>query len=138
MRRLVLAAELLLLVAVIILPRCWQYSEVFVGDGVYFTDADCYSRMTRARICWEHPGTIVRHHEFENFPEGTSPHTTAPFDYAIVLSALCLKPFVSNPLDLAAAWISPALALAGGLFLWWWCRHLRMRYRWPALLLYAF
>ena len=138
MRPLLAALELLILLVCVVLPRCWNHEQVFVGDTVYFTDADCYSRMSRVRICWEHPGSIVRHHDFENFPSGVSPHTTAPLDYAIVFLALALKPFTTNPVDSAGAWISPLLGLAGGLYLWWWCRRLRFRYRWPALLLYAF
>ncbi len=131
------ALELILLAACVVLPRCWNLESVFAGQDVYFTDADCYSRMTRVRLCWEHPGTIVRHHEFENFPRGTSAHTTAPFDYAIVIAAVLITPFTANPVDTAGAWISPVVALAGALFLWWWCRRVKFHYRWPALLLYA-
>ena len=93
--------------------------------------------MTRVRICASHPGTIVRHHEFENFPQGTTPHTTAPLDYLILALALLLQPFTVQPIDLAGAIISPLLALATGWFLWWWSRRMKLRYRWAALLLFA-
>ena len=91
------ALEVLAFSALIVTTRCANWRDVFFDGGIYFSDADCYARMTRARLCYEHPGTIVRHHEFENFPAGITPHTTAPFDYAIVLLAACLRPFTANP-----------------------------------------
>ena len=138
MRRLLPALELVIVLVCVLFPRCWNVGDVFIGNDVYFTDADCYSRMTRVRACWEHPGSIIRHHDFENFPDGTTPHTTAPFDYLIVTTALLLKPFCLNPVDLAGAFVSPLLGLMAGLFLWWWGRRFRFRYRWAALFLYAF
>jgi hypothetical protein len=117
--------------------RCANYGEVFVGGDIYFTDADCYSRMTRARMCVENPGTIIRHHSFENFPAGTTPHTTAPLDYLIASLAGVLKPVTTRALDLAGAMVSPLLALMTGWFLWWWSRRSRLRYRGALLLLYA-
>ena len=131
------AAEILVFSALILGTRCANYQDVFVGGDIYFTDADCYSRMTRARMCAEHPGLILRHHSFENFPAGTAPHTTAPFDYLIVALAAALKPFTARALDLAGAIVSPFLALLGGWFLWWWSRRSRLRYRAGLLLLYA-
>ena len=77
--------------ALILVTRCANYGDVFFGGQINFVDADCYSRMTRARICFEHPGTIVRRHGFENFPIGTSPHTTAPFRLFIVATAMLLS-----------------------------------------------
>ena len=85
----------------------------------------------------EHPGLIVRHHDFENFPTGTTPHTTAPFDYLILALSILLEPFTAHPIDLAGAFISPLLALIGGWFLWWWSRRMKLRYRWAMLILYA-
>src|SRR5690242_15039223 len=93
--------------------------------------------MTRARICFEHPGTIVRRHDFENFPIGTSPHTTAPLDYLIVATATALTPLTNNPLDLAGALVSPLLSIALGIFVWWWSRRVQIRFRWGLLILYA-
>ena len=131
------AVEILILAALILSTRCANYQDVFVGGNIYFTDADCYARMTRARICAEHPGTIIRHHDFENFPQGTTPHTTAPLDYLIVGLSILLKPFTAQPIDLAGAIVSPFLALIGGLFLWWWSRRMKFSYRWILLILYA-
>jgi hypothetical protein len=74
--------------------------------------------MTRARSCFEHPGTILRHHDFENYPAGITPHTTAPFDYLIVGLAVLLRPFTHDALEPAGALISPFLALFSGWFFW--------------------
>lgn len=138
MRRAVIATiEIVLLIALILVTRCANYREVFVGGAVYFTDADCYSRMTRARMCAEHPGLILRHHSFENFPAGTAPHTTAPLDYLIVALGAILKPLTTQPLELAGALISPLLGVLTGGFLWWWSRQARLPYRGALLLLYA-
>lgn len=131
------ALEIALLVALIIGTRCANAPQVFVGGEIYFVDADCYARMSRARICYEHPGTVVRRHDFENYPCGISPHTTAPFDYLIVALAAALSPLTKNALDLAGAFISPLLGLGGGIFLYWWLLKNQVRFRWAALLLYA-
>jgi hypothetical protein len=132
-----LAAEILVFSALILATRCANYQEVFINGETYFSDADCYSRMTRARLCLEHPGLILRRHSFENFPAGTTPHTTAPFDYLIVALAAALKPFTARALDLAGAIISPFLGLVAGWFLWLWARRSGLRYRGALLLLYG-
>jgi len=93
--------------------------------------------MTRVQMCDAQPGLIVRHHAFENFPQGTTPHTTAPLDYLILSLSLLLKPFTAHALDLAGAFVSPLLALLGGWFLWWWSRRMKFQYRWVMLILYA-
>ena len=134
-RRTLNVIEIAILSLLILATRCANYQDVFVAGNIYFTDADCYARMTRVRMCSEHPGLIVRHHEFENFPTGTTPHTTAPLDYLILASSILLKPFSAHPIDLAGAFISPLLALFGGWFLWWW--SVKLRYRWVMLILYA-
>jgi hypothetical protein len=136
-RGIVATIEIAFLSALILATRCANYPDVFVAGNIYFVDADCYARMTRVQMCAEKPGLIVRHHDFENFPYGTTPHTTAPFDYLILSLSLLLKPFTAQPLDLAGAWISPLLALIAGWFLWWWSRRMRFRYRWVMLILYA-
>jgi len=130
-------AGLLIFSVLVLATRCANYQDVFVGGNVYFTDADCYSRTTRVRMCAEQPGLILRHHSFENFPAGTTPHTTAPFDYLVVALAAALKPFTSHALDLAGALISPLLASLTGWFLWWWSRRSQWRYRAALLLIYA-
>ena len=95
--------EVALLSALILATRCANYQDIFVAGNVYFVDADCYARMTRAQLVTEKPGLIIRHHEFENFPQGTTPHTTAPLDYLIVALSLFLNSFTSHALDLAGA-----------------------------------
>jgi hypothetical protein len=129
--------EIATLSVLILAARCANYQDIFVAGNVYFTDADCYARMTRARMCEKTPGLIVRHHDFENFPGGTTPHTTAPLDYLILAFSILLKPFTTHALDLAGALISPLLALLGGWFLWWWSRQMKFRYGWVMLILYA-
>ena len=136
-RRLAFFAEIVFISALILVTRCANYGDVFFGGQINFIDADCYSRMTRARICFEHPGTIIRRHDFENFPSGTSPHTTSPFDYLIAALATALTPLSKNALDLAGALVSPLLSVALGIFLCWWTRKTRLRFRWGFLFLYA-
>ncbi|HYY14055.1 MAG TPA: hypothetical protein VE758_06440 [Chthoniobacterales bacterium] len=132
-----IALELLVLSALVVFTRCANHREVFFGGAIYFTDSDCYARMTRVRICAEHPGRVIRHQDFENFPLGTTPHTTAPLDYLILGLSIFLKPFTAHALDLGGALISPILALLGSWFLWWWSRRMKFRYRWMMLILYA-
>jgi hypothetical protein len=127
--------QIAILSALILATRCANYQDVLVAGNIYFTDADCYSRMMRVQVCAEHPGLIVRHHNFENFPAGTTPHTTAPLDYLILALSLFLKLFTVHAIDLAGAFISPLLALLGGWFLWWW--SMKLPYRWVMLILYA-
>jgi hypothetical protein len=129
--------EIALFSALILVVRCANYRDVFVDGRIYFLDPDCYSRMTRVRMVAEHPGLIVRQHLFENFPDGISPHTTAPLDYVIVLLAAGLKPWTAQPLDLAGAIVSPLLALGAGWFLWWWSHRVPWPGRYAMLLLYA-
>src|SRR5205085_1487650 len=129
--------EIAILSALILATRCANYQDVFVAGNVYFVDADCYARMTRVQMVNANPGLIVRHHAFENFPQGTTPHTTALLDYLILGLSLLLTPFSTHALDLAGAFISPVLALLGGLVLWWWSRRMKFRYRWIMLILYA-
>src|SRR5207237_8076082 len=123
--------------ALTLATRCANYRDVFVAGSTYFTDADCYARMTRVRICAEHPGSVVRHHVFENYPAGTTPHTTAPLDYLIVSLYIHSRPFTGQALDLAGALVSPMLAVLTAWFLWWWLKRMRFRYRWAALILYV-
>ncbi|MBJ7259180.1 MAG: hypothetical protein JHD33_06545 [Chthoniobacterales bacterium] len=127
----------LILAALFLVAVTWNRTQVFVprADGgllVVFADGDCHSRMQRAAIVAETPGTIVRAHDFENHPQGTVPHTTAPMDYLIA----ALGTFV-RPLDAAGAWISPLLGLAAVLFLWFWARAIKLRPRWPMLVLFS-
>ena len=136
-RFVLIAFEIAILSALIIATRCANYQDVFVSGNIYFVDADCYARMTRVQLVSAKPGLIVRHHAFENFPRGTTPHTTAPLDYLILGLSLLLKPLTAHSIDLAGAFISPILALLGGWFLWWWSRRMGFRYGWMTLILYA-
>jgi hypothetical protein len=129
--------EIAILSVLILATRCANYQDVFVAGNIYFADADCYARMTRVQMCSRHPGLVVRHHDFENFPTGTTPHTTAPLDYLILALSMLLKPFTAHALDLAGAFVSPLIALLGGWFLWWWSKQMKLRYRWAMLILYA-
>jgi len=129
--------EVALLTALVVVTRCANYQDVFVAGNVYFVDADCYARMTRAQMVRARPGLIIRHHAFENFPQGTTPHTTAPLDYLILGLSLMLNPFTARAMDLAGAFVSPLVALLGGWFLWWWSRRMKFRFRWVMLILYA-
>ncbi|MEP6669851.1 MAG: hypothetical protein ABJF10_11895 [Chthoniobacter sp.] len=140
---------ILLCLALALGARCWNVRDVFLEGHIYFADGDCYSRMTRVRMIVEHPGMIVRHHDFENWPQGVTAHTTAPLDYLIaglkgVLDVVfaILDPKHSSllhgqTLDLAGALISPLLGVAGALFLAWWLEKFRVRFGSAALLFYA-
>ncbi len=114
---------LLVLLALTGWLRCWNHAEVFVDGKTFFVDPDCYSRMTRVQQVFEHPGTVVHRHAFENWPQGTQPHTTAPFDYLTAALAGGLRPFTPDSqaaLDRAGAWISPLLGVLTAAFLWFW------------------
>ncbi|MEY2537770.1 MAG: hypothetical protein QOG67_1510 [Verrucomicrobiota bacterium] len=137
MKRATAFLEILLLSALVLATRCANYPDVFVGGNIIFADGDCYARMTRVRLCAQHPGLIIRHHTFENFPDGVTPHTTAPLDYLILGLAFLCNPFASSPTDLAGALISPLLGWLAGIFLWWWSRRMKFRFRWALLILYA-
>jgi hypothetical protein len=115
----------------------WNRAQVFVprSDGgtlVVYADGDCHSRMQRAAVVAERPGVIIRAHNFENHPQGTIPHATAPMDYLIAALGAVVR-----PPDVAGAWISPLLGLATLLFLLLWSVALDLRPRWPMLLLFA-
>src|SRR5262245_65685272 len=94
--------ELAILTALIVATRCANYQDVFVAGNVYFSDAECYARMTRAEMIRAKPGLIIRHHEFENFPQGTTTHTTAPLDYLIVAVSFMLDTLPASPMHTAS------------------------------------
>lgn len=115
----------------------WNRAQVLVplpdgGTMVVFADGDCQSRMQRAAMVAESPGSMVRSHDFENHPDGVIPHTTAPMDYVIAGIAL-----FTPSLDMAGAWVSPVLGALAVLFLWFWARQINARPRWPMLLLFC-
>jgi len=136
-RTIIAIFQLLVLSALVLFARCANYEQVFIAGNIYFTDADCYARMSRVQKCIEHPGLILRHHDFENYPTGTTPHTTAPLDYLIVGLAKLLGPFCHQPVDLAGALVSPLLGLVGMWFLWWWGRMMKLKFNGLGLILYA-
>ena len=125
------------------LARCYNYAFVFISGNIYFTDGDCYSRMTRVRMVLAHPFTVIHHQNFENYPQGITSHATAPFDYLIALLAVLLKPltviksFKFDLLDLAGAIVSPLLGVAMIVFLWDWSRRLKLPHGGIMLLLFA-
>ncbi len=125
------------LTALFLTAVTWNRDQVLIprADGgvlVVYADGDCQSRMQRAAMVAENPGTIIRSHDFENHPQGTVPHTTAPMDYLIAALGVFIR-----PLDVAGAWISPLLGLVALLFLFFWSHALELRPRWPMLLLFA-
>jgi hypothetical protein len=120
--------------------RCANYLNVFYTPPqggpreIYFPDGDCYARMTRVRDILSH-WHIIHYHAWENFPSGTFPHTTAPFDFLIAAIALVLKPFTTDYIDMAGAIVSPILGLLTTAFLALWARELHQQYRRLMLLL---
>jgi hypothetical protein len=127
--QLVSVSGLTVLLCTTISLRCWNYDRVFFNGGVYFVDADCYSRMTRVRELQK--GTLsAGYHRFENYPEGVVPHTTLPLDLLI----LALSEVIRDR-DTAGALIGPVLGAIGAAFLWGWSRG--MRGRWLLLAFYA-
>src|SRR5438067_2210318 len=67
-RTVIASIEIVVLSALILATRCANYREVFISGEIYFTDADCYSRMTRVRMCLGQPGIILRHHSVGTQP----------------------------------------------------------------------
>ena len=131
------AVWILLILAVGLTAFTWNHESVFFGGEVYFTDGDCYARMTRVRMIEAEGLHSIRSHDFENFPDGTAPHTTMPLDALIAGLSQILRPFFSNHLSMAGAWISPLLGLALLVFLAAWSFRMRLPYRRAMLLLVA-
>lgn len=123
---------LFLSLSLIILVRLWNFPQVFVDGHVYFIDADCYSRMTRVAAVMVQPGTVLRHHFFENWPVGTTPHTTVPLDYLIAAVA-----WITGRIDFAGAVTPLLLALGSGIVLWKWVSQYRLLTQVTVLLLFA-
>ena len=135
----------LLLLALLLLAsaglRCWNLREVFIAGQTYFVDPDGYSRMTRVSEVVHHPGTVIRGHLFENWPQGTTPHTTAPFDYLVAALAGLLAPLSPSlrvAIDHAGALVSPLLGLGTLLFLWLWAGRVHLPWRNTMLCAFAF
>jgi hypothetical protein len=131
------AVWILLILGIGLAAFTWNHESVFFGGEVYFTDGDCYARMTRVREIEAAGLRSMRAHAFENFPDGTTPHTTMPLDALIAGLSGILRPFFPNSLSLAGAWISPLIGLALLGFLAAWSFRLRLPYRRAMLLLVA-
>ncbi len=110
-----------------LLLRTYNSGDILVRGVVLYVDGDCYARMIRAQMVEATPGmTVVKRHEFENWPDGVAPHTTAPLDWMIAglggaLRAAGLDSGPPGARDLAGAWIGPllgGLAVAGLFGLW--------------------
>ncbi len=112
--------------------RFHNLTDVLVAGRVYVVDADCYSRMSRARIVSNSPGAVVGRQMFENWPEGVLSHASSPMDYAIVglerLLRRCwpdqgrFSVLRSASLDVAGAIVSPLLGMLLCAFLCFWAR----------------
>ncbi len=130
---------LLVLLALTFRARLHNAAEVRHADGsIHFIEGDCYSRMTRAKMVGE-GRWLIRHHDFENWPQGTTPHTTAPMDWLIVGLERVMR-FASpreQSLDLAGAIVSPLLGVLTAAWLWAWAGLLRLPYRALMVLFFA-
>jgi hypothetical protein len=90
---------------------------------------------------------VIRHHDFENWPEGTIPHTTAPLDWLIVGLKRVISPILAlffpksilrgQELDAAGALISPILGVLTAAWLWWWAGRLWLPCRAIMVLFFA-
>ena len=142
MRHLRLAILVLFAAILAFGTRVANVRSVFLEGRIYFVDADCYSRMTRAQMVLEGRGPVIRHHQFENHPQGVTPHTTAPLDWLIAglkpvldLGFRLLDPqqtsvLRTQTLDLAGALVSPLLGTVTCVFLAFWAvRRERARRR---------
>jgi hypothetical protein len=127
----------ILLVALLALViRFHNLTEVLVGGHLYFIDADCYSRMSRAQMVSKAPGTVVHYQQFENWPDGVVSHATAPLDYLIVGMERVLRTLwpvqgrfaslAEQTLDVAGALVSPLLGALLCLIIAFWARSLRL------------
>lgn len=116
---------------------CRNAADVFLGDSIFFVDADCYARMTRAQMLWSEGFRSLSHHAFENYPEGILPNTTAPLDAVIFVLAHLLSLFSADPLPLAGAFVSPLLGVATLLLLAGWGICASRPLRWSMLLAFV-
>jgi hypothetical protein len=140
--------------ALAFIARCWNLGDVFVAGRIYFVDADCYSRMTRAALVADGRGPVIRQHDFENFPHGTTPHTTAPLDWLILAGKWVVdggwrmadrsatSVLRGQALDLSGALLSPLLGVLTCAWLGCWARRqsspeLPLAHAWTAPLLFA-
>jgi hypothetical protein len=95
----------------------WRPSQTALGLRPWAVEADCYSQLARVQRILQGQGLVQNHFTVENWPEGLTPSTTAPFDYVILALWAPLALLTRYPLDWAGALVSPALAL--GLVAFW-------------------
>ncbi len=107
----------------------WNADHVFYEGNVYFADGDCYARMTRVRDLENTGFHTIRYHLFENYPDGTVPHTTLPLDALILALSQGLRLFSERGLALAGAWISPILGMTLVALLTVWGAAIKLPYR---------
>jgi hypothetical protein len=126
--------------ALLVLATRFLHIRRMLLDGLpYFADADCYTRMFRVRQMLDHGAFFQARHGWENFPDGITPHTTAPLDWVIGIIALPLAQTSSHGLDWAGWMVPPLLAAIGGFVLWRLLARLDLGWiRIPILLTYAF
>jgi hypothetical protein len=95
----------------------WKPTQTPQGLRPWAAEADCYSQLARVQRILQGHGFVQNHFTVENWPEGLTPSTTAPFDYVILALWAPLALVTHYPLDWAGALVSPALAL--GLIAFW-------------------
>ena len=122
------AAEPIALILLFLLALSPRWEATFPGDAVYYVDADCYSRMLRARELWEGGIHSIAFQRTENWPDGVHTHATMPLDLLIVGLGRVFQPWATDPLAVAGAWVSPILGACTLIMLWAWTR--RERFRW--------
>jgi hypothetical protein len=113
-----LAVALGLWIRVIDAPEWYpaNFGQSGSWDRPWMVESDCYSQLARVQRILQGQGLIQNHFTVENWPEGLTPSTTAPFDYVILLLYFPAKLFTQYPLDWAGVLVSPALWLALVLF----------------------
>jgi len=120
------------IVLLFLIAQTWNAAMVLTPDGIHYVDADCYSRMTRVKMIQANPIQLrIAANDFENYPDGTHPHTTAPMDYTIAALA------VFTDRDHAGAYISPLLGALALLMIWILAQRLQLPYRHALTLLFA-
>jgi hypothetical protein len=137
LRKILMLAGVSVLAGIFLTAVTWNRDHVLIprADGdklVVWADGDCHARMQRAAMVMANPGSIIKSHDFENYPRGTVPHTTAPMDHLIAGIA-----GATGSMDLAGAWVSPLLGLLAAVFLGWWSWRLDLKIRWPMLMLFC-
>ncbi len=89
----------------------WWPTKTDQGWRPWAVEADCYSQLARVQRILNGQGLVQNHFTVENWPEGLTPSTTAPFDYVILALYAPLALFTHYPLDWAGALVSPLLWL---------------------------